>query len=161
MVPLELIGVRVEVPANTPMVLLREQDGPHRLLPIYIGSPEASAIHYALEGVEPPRPLTHDLFLTALEAVGASVTKVVVTEMVNRTFFAEIHLASPNGETTISGRPSDAIALAVRCGAPLFADDELMDEQGQEPPEEPEETAAEIIDEFKDFLEDLNPEDFA
>ncbi len=161
MVPLELVGVRVEVPANTPMVLLREQEGPHRLLPIYIGSPEASAIHYALEGVEPPRPLTHDLFLSALDAVGASVTKIVVTEMVDRTFFAEVHLASAAGETAITARPSDAIALAVRCGAPLFAHDELMDEQGQEPPEEPEENAAEIIDEFKDFLEDLNPEDFA
>lgn len=161
MVPLELVGVRVEVPANTPMVLLREQDGPHRLLPIYIGSPEASAIHYALEGVEPPRPLTHDLFLSALDAVGASVTKVVVTEMVDRTFYAEVHLSSPNGDTSISSRPSDAIALAVRCGAPLFANEELMDEQGQDPPDEPEENAAEIIDEFKDFLEDLNPEDFA
>lgn len=161
MVPLELVGVRVEVPANTPMVLLREQDGPHRLLPIYIGSPEASAIHYALEGVEPPRPLTHDLFLSALDAVSASVSKIVVTEMVNRTFFAEVHLSSPSGDTSISARPSDAIALAVRCGAPLFALDELMDDQGQEPPVEPEEEAAEIIDEFKDFLEDLNPEDFA
>lgn len=161
MVPLELVGVRVEVPANTPMVLLREQEGRHRLLPIYIGSPEASSIHYALEGVEPPRPLTHDLFLLAIEQLGASVTQVIVTEMKDRTFYAEVHLSSEQGDKVISSRPSDAIALAVRCGAPLFASDELMDDQGQDPPDEPEEDAAEIIDEFKDFLEDLNPEDFA
>ena len=161
MVPLELVGVRVEVPANTPMVLLREQDGRHRLLPIYIGSPEASSIHYALEGVEPPRPLTHDLLLLTLEQLGASVDKVVVTEMLDRTFYAELHLTSESGPKVISSRPSDALALAVRCSAPIFAHDELMDELGQDPPEEPEEDAAEIIDEFKDFLEDVTPEDFA
>ncbi|MGA7756288.1 MAG: bifunctional nuclease family protein [Ilumatobacteraceae bacterium] len=160
MVPLELIGVRVEVPANTPMVLLRESDGRHRLLPIYIGSPEASAIHYALEGVVPPRPLTHDLFLIALGELGATVTQVVVTEMRDRTYFAELHLATADGERILSARPSDAIALAVRCGAPLFASDQLIDEVGQEPALEPEDDAAEIIDEFKDFIENVSPEDF-
>ncbi len=159
-VPLELIGVRVEVPANTPMVLLRESDGRHRLLPIYIGSPEASAIHYALEGVVPPRPLTHDLFLIALGELGATVTQVVVTEMRDRTYFAELHLATVDGERILSARPSDAIALAVRCGAPLFASDQLIDEVGQEPAVEPEDDAAEIIDEFKDFIENVSPEDF-
>jgi uncharacterized protein len=159
-VPLELVGVRVEVPANTPMVLLREQHGRHRLLPIYIGSPEASAIHYALEGVIPPRPLTHDLFLVALTELGADITRVVVTEMRERTYFAEIHMKTPTGEKIISARPSDAIALAVRCAAPLFASDELIDEVGQEPPAEPEDDAAEIIDEFKDFIENVSPEDF-
>ncbi len=160
MVPLELVGVRVEIPANTPMVLLREQAGRHRLLPIYIGSPEASAIHYALEGVVPPRPLTHDLFLATLTELGAAVTSVVVTEMRDRTYFAEIHLSTPTGEKIISSRPSDAIALAVRCAAPLYASDELIDEVGQEPPAEPEEDAAEIIDEFKDFIDNVSPEDF-
>ncbi len=160
MVPLELVGVRVEVPANTPMVLLRESDGRHRLLPIYIGSPEASAIHYALEGVVPPRPLTHDLFLIALGELGATVTQVVVTEMRDRTYFAELHLATADGERILSARPSDAIALAVRCGAPLFASDQLIDEVGQEPALEPEDDAAEIIDEFKDFIENVSPEDF-
>ena len=160
MVPLELLGVRVEMPANTPMVLLRESDGRHRLLPIYIGSPEASAIHYALEGVEPPRPLTHDLFLNVLAELGASVTRVVVTEMRDRTYFAELHLATPTGDKVISARPSDAIALAVRCGADLFASNELIDQVGQEPVPEPDEDAAEIIDEFKDFIENVSPEDF-
>lgn len=146
------------------MVLLREQEGRHRLLPIYIGTPEASAIHYALEGIEPPRPFTHDLFLTTIGELGASLDKIVITEMRDRTFYAEIHLTNqsddPSEEKVISCRPSDAIALAVRCGASLFAGDELLDEHGQEPPEEPEEDAAEIIDEFKDFLAEVNPEDF-
>lgn len=159
-VPLELVGVRVEVPANTPMVLLREQDGPHRLLPIYIGSPEASAIHYALEGLEPPRPFTHDLFLITLGELDASLSQVVVTEMRDRTFFAEIHLETAGGTKVISSRPSDAIALAVRCDAPIYASDELIEEQGQQPPEEDVEDAEEIIDEFHDFLENVTPEDF-
>jgi hypothetical protein len=163
MVPLELVGVRVEVPANTPMVLLREQTGRHRLLPIYIGTPEATAIHYALEGVNPPRPLTHDLFIDTLGELGVAIEQVVVTEMRDHTYFAELHLRRAEGGavTVVSSRPSDAIALAVRCAAPLFASDELIDEVGQEPPAEPEEEAAEIIDEFRDFIEHVSPEDFA
>lgn len=160
MIPLELVGVRVEVPANTPMMLLREQDGAHRLLPIYIGTPEASAIHYALEGVEPPRPLTHDLFLTTLGELGVTIDKIVVTEMRERTFHAELHLTGPNGAKTVSARPSDAVALAVRCDAPLFATDELMDAESQPAPAEPDVDAAEIIDDFKDFLDTVSPEDF-
>jgi bifunctional DNase/RNase len=159
-VPLELIGVRVEIPANTPMLLLREVEGRQRLLPIYIGSPEASAIHYALEGVVPPRPLTHDLFLNTLAELGATVTQVVVTEIRDRTYYAELHLATATGGTVISARPSDAIALAVRCGAPMFASDALIDEVGQEPTLEVEDDADEIIDEFKDFIENVSPEDF-
>jgi bifunctional DNase/RNase len=159
-IPLELVGVRVEVPANTPMMLLREQDGEHRLLPIYIGTPEASAIHYALEGVEPPRPLTHDLFLITLGELGTSIDRVVVTEMRDRTFHAEVHLSGPAGDKIISARPSDAVALAVRCNAPLFATDELMAAEAQQAPPEPEVDAAEIIDDFKDFLDNVSPEDF-
>jgi bifunctional DNase/RNase len=157
---LELIGVRVEVPANTPMVLLREADGRHRLLPIYIGSPEASAIHYALEGVVPPRPLTHDLFLLTLAELGASISRVVVTEIRDRTYFAELHLTTADGDRVLSSRPSDAIALAVRCGAPLYASEQLIDEVGQEPIVETETDESEIIDEFKDFIENVSPEDF-
>lgn len=162
MVPVELVGVRVEVPANTPMVLLREQTGRHRLLPIYIGTPEASAIHYALEGVVPPRPLTHDLFIETLGELGVTLTQVVVTEVRDHTYFAELHLRRPDETVLVlSSRPSDAIALAVRCAAPLFAAEELLDEVGQEPPPEPEEEAEEILDEFRDFIDSVNPEDFA
>jgi len=158
---MELVGVRVEIPANTPMVLLQEQDGEHRLLPIYIGSPEAASIHYALEGVDPPRPLTHDLFVTVIDRLGAALTKVVVTEVRDHTYYAELHLTVGDDEQVISSRPSDAIALAVRCEAPLFASSDLLDDVGQLPEPEPEEEAEEIIDEFKDFIESVSPDDFA
>lgn len=158
---MELVGVRVEVPANTPMLLLREQQGRQRLVPIYIGSPEATSIHYALEGLVPPRPLTHDLFMDTLEQLGISLERVVVTEMRDHTFYAELHLNSEGQVKVVSSRPSDAIALAVRCDAPLYAEEALVDEVGQDPPPEPEEEAAEILDEFKDFIENVNPEDFA
>ena len=155
-----LVGVRVEIPANTPMVLLQEATGDQRLLPILIGGAEASAIHYALEGIEPPRPLTHDLFVTVLGTLGATLERVLVTEVRDHTYYAELHLATAAGPKVVSSRPSDAIALAVRCGAPLFAADELLDEVGQIPEPEPEDEAEEIIDEFKDFIEHVNPEDF-
>jgi hypothetical protein len=142
------------------MVLLRESDGRQRLLPIYIGSPEASAIHYALEGVVPPRPLTHDLFLIAVAELGASITQVVITEIRDRTYYADLHLATAQGARVLSSRPSDAIALAVRCGAPLYASEQLLDEVGQEPIVETEADESEIIDEFKDFIENVSPEDF-
>jgi uncharacterized protein len=158
---MELVGVRVEIPANTPMVLLREQQGRHRLVPIYIGNPEATSIHYALEGVVPPRPLTHDLLLQTIELLGARVDKVVVTEMRDHTYYAELHLETANGAKTISSRPSDAIALAVRCDAPLYAADDLVDEVGQDPAPEPEEESADMLEEFRDFIENVSPEDFA
>ena len=160
-IPMELVGVRVEIPANTPMVLLQEQAGDHRLLPIYIGSPEAASIHYALEGVDPPRPLTHDLFVNVLEQLGATLQKVVVTEVRDHTYYAELYLGVGDDEQVVSSRPSDAIALAVRCEAPLFAADALLDEVGQTPQPEPEDEAEEIIDEFKDFIESVSPDDFA
>jgi len=158
---MELVGVRVEIPANTPMVLLQEQDGDQRLLPIYIGSPEAASIHYALEGIDPPRPLTHDLFVSVLGELDTELERVVVTEVRDHTYYAELHLRVGEERQTVSSRPSDAIALAVRCDAPLFADDDLLDEVGQLPEAEPEEAAEEIIDEFKDFIESVSPDDFA
>ena len=156
---MEIVGVRVEVPANTPVVLLREQGGKHRLLPILIGSPEASAIHTALEGIESPRPLTHDLLVNVVDALSASVTQVVITEVRDHIFYAELHLTTAGGGLTVSCRPSDGIALAVRTGSPILASEALLAEAGQEPePERIEDEA--IIDEFRDFLEELNPEDF-
>jgi bifunctional DNase/RNase len=144
-----------------PIVLLRETEGDRRVLPIFIGSPEATAIAFALERVETPRPMTHDLLKNLLEELDVSVERVVVTELRDSTFYAEIHLRRNGQSHTVSSRPSDAIALAVRCSAPLFASEELLDEVGQEPPAEPEEEAEEIIDEFRDFIERVNPEDFA
>lgn len=155
--------MRVEVPANTPMLLLREATGRHRLMPVYIGTPEATAIHYALEGVEPPRPLTHDLFVQTLHELGVAIERVVVTEMREHTYFAELHLRrADNTLTVMSSRTSDAVALAVRCDAPIMANEELLDLVGQDPvTESDEEEAEEIIDEFRDFIDHVNPEDFA
>jgi bifunctional DNase/RNase len=160
---MELLGVRVEVPANTPMMLLQEQDGDRRLLPIYIGHPEASSIHTAIEGIEPPRPLTHDLFIAVLDRLGHQLTRVVITEVRDHTYYADLHVRSgtDDSEIVVSSRPSDAIALAVRRDVPIFAATSLLDEVGQTPVVEPEEQAEEIIDEFKDFIESVNPEDFA
>ena len=161
MVELELVGVRVEVPANTPLLLLREIEGRQRLVPIYIGNPEATAIHYAIEGLQPPRPLTHDLFVETLRALGVELRQVVITEVRDHTYFAELHLQRPDGEVAVvSSRTSDAVALAVRCGVDILAADELVDEVGQEPAGE-EEQAEEIIDEFRDFIDHVKPEDFA
>ena len=158
---MELVGVRVEVPANTPMVLLQEQSGDQRLLPIYIGSSEATAIHYAIEGVDPPRPLTHDLFVTVLDELGSQLERVVITEVRDHTYYAELHLVSGGESRTVSARPSDAIALAVRTGSTLYASEELLDEVGQVPEVDEEPEADEIIDEFKDFIENVSPDDFA
>lgn len=158
---MEIVGVRVEVPANTPVVLLREQSGRQRLLPILIGSPEASAIHTALEGIESPRPLTHDLLVQVIEHLGASLTEVVITEVRDHIFFAELHLRTRTGDVTISCRPSDGIAIAVRTGSPILASEPLLLEAGQDPAADDGAVEDEaIIDEFRDFLDALNPEDF-
>src|SRR3954470_8929613 len=117
---MELLGVRLEMPAKAPVVLLREQGGERRVLPIYIGPEEARAIALALEGVSTPRPMTHDLFRDVLGAVDVTVERITVTDLRESTFFAEIQLRTAAGETvTVSSRPSDAVALAVRVEAPI------------------------------------------
>jgi bifunctional DNase/RNase len=161
---MELLGVRLELPANTPIVLLRETEGRRRVLPIYIGNPEAASIAYALEGVVPARPLTHDLLRNVLEELGAALDRVVVTELVEHTYFAELHLRVGDAASTVSSRPSDAIALAVRTGSPIFVEERVLDEVGQEA--EVEEVHGEgeeevILEEFRDFIERVNPDDFA
>ena len=159
---MELLGVRLEIPANAPVVLLREQTG-ERVLPIYIGPEEAKAIALALEGVVPPRPLTHDLLRDTLAALGADVTRVTVTELRDRTFYAELELRV-NGQTVrVSSRPSDAIALAERVDAPIFAAEAVLDEAASAPEEtegDPEEQE-QIVDEFREFIDQVNPDDFA
>jgi uncharacterized protein len=162
-IAMELIGVRVEVPANTPVVILREQPEPHRVLPILIGSPEASAIHTALSGIVAPRPMTHDLIVELLRSTSATLDKVVVTEIRDHTFYAELHLRVHGTESVVSCRPSDAIAVACRTGATIYAEESLLNEVGLVTAdglaeEEPEDEA--ILDEFRDFLDEIKPEDF-
>jgi len=155
-VPMELVGIRIELPSNVPILLLRESDGA-RYLPIWIGPNEATAIALALQGVEPQRPMTHDLLKLVVEAVDASVLRVDVTQLVDGTFFADLVLALQGEEVVISARPSDAVALAARTSAPLFADRGLLDEAGVEIEEDGQEDE---IERFREFLDDINPEDF-
>lgn len=160
MLELELVGVRLEVPSNVPIMMLRESSGDRRMLPIYIGGPEASSIHYALEGVLPERPLTHDLLANVVGELGAVVERVVITEVRDQTYYAELHLAGVGETRVVSCRPSDAVALALRTGSPIFATVELLDAVGKVIPETVVESEEEILDDFRDFINSIRPEDF-
>lgn len=153
---MEIVGVRVELPSNQPIVLLREEEG-SRYLPIWIGANEASAIATAMEGVEPPRPLTHDLLRSVLDAAEALATKVVITEMRDAVFYADLTIDVSGREVVVSSRPSDAIALAVRTGTPVFASTAVLDEAGVLFEDEDEE---EEVARFREFLEEATVEDF-
>jgi uncharacterized protein len=157
---MELLGVRLELPANSPVVLLREQLGDRRVLPIYIGPEEAKAIALALEGVVTPRPMTHDLLRDVVAELGAVVPRIIVTELRDRTFYAEIEVHLGGRIHRVSSRPSDAIALAVRVNADIYASDEVLDDAAMVPGDEPEEQQDQIVDEFRDFIEQVRPEDF-
>ncbi|MHB1130417.1 MAG: bifunctional nuclease family protein [Ilumatobacteraceae bacterium] len=159
MVEMEVEGVRLEVPANAPVLMLREVGGERRGLPIYIGGPEASAIHFALEGIVSERPLTHDLLVNVIGDMGGELTEIVITEEREHTFFAELHIDGPAGKLVVSCRPSDAVALSVRVGAPIFATTELMDSAGVEIVTQPADEE-EILDDFRQFIDSINPEDF-
>jgi hypothetical protein len=162
MVEMELLGVRLELPANAPVVLLREQQGDRRVLPIYIGPEEARAIALALEGVETPRPMTHDLMRDLLGALDASVVSITVTELRESTFYAEIELRVGDRTVRVSSRPSDAVALAVRVNSPIFASEDVLNDAAMPAAEEAdEEEQQEIVDQFREFLDEVNPEDFA
>ena len=126
MIEMELLGVQVELPSNSPLLLLRETEGQGRVLPVVIDTPEAHAIHRGIEGIRLARPLTHDLLVTMLEELQATVIGVVVTELRERTFFAEIELQVAGESRTISARPSDAIAIAVRTETPIYASEDVL-----------------------------------
>jgi bifunctional DNase/RNase len=158
LIPMEVIGVRVEMPSNQPIVLLKEIDG-SRFLPIWVGAVEATAIAFAQQGVQPPRPLTHDLVNNLLEALDATLTAVHLTEIKDGIFYATMHLRNTNSEPlTISARPSDAIALAVRSHSNILATQELLDEIGIEIPQGEGENLE--VEKFREFLDQINPEDF-
>lgn len=157
-IPMAIDGVQVGFSSAAPVVLLREAEG-DRYLPIWIGAVEATAIVAALEEMIPPRPLTHDLLRMAVESLGAEVGRAVITEVRDNVFYAELVLLINGGEVTVSCRPSDAIALAVRTEAPVYASRDLLDEAGVmiKSVEEPEQQ----IEEFRRFLEAVSPEDFS
>ncbi len=155
-IPVELVGVRIELPTNQPIVLLREVGGT-RYLPIWIGASEATAIAFALEGVEPQRPLTHDLLAASIEALNANVDRVMVTELRDGIFYADLVFRSNGTEIVVSSRPSDAIALAARTGSPIFVVPAVLEEAGVEIHDEEEEDE---VERFRSFLESVSPEDF-
>lgn len=165
MKPLELVGVRVELPANQPIVLLKETDGP-RYLPIWIGAVEATAIAFALQGVETARPLTHDLIVDMLEALGQRLDSVRITDLQDGTFFAELVLVDDEGvEVGVSSRPSDALAIAARLpGTRVYGATEVLDEAGVELDEDEEvedaQQAEAEVRQFREFLDSVTPEDF-
>ncbi len=168
MIELEVAGVRVEVPSNSPIVLLQDKAG-HRYLPIWVGAVEATAIAYAQQGVSPPRPLTHDLVIDLLAAAGTSISEIRITALDEGVFYAVIVLS--NG-AEVSSRPSDAIALALRAGVPILgAEDvldeaaiEISDEEGLEgeggAPAQPGPGDEAAVREFREFLDQVSPEDF-
>jgi bifunctional DNase/RNase len=165
MVEVRLSAVRVDLQSSTPVVLLEETEGARRSLPIFVGAPEATAIAFALQGVELPRPMTHDLMTQLIDSFDAHLERVVVTKLVESTYFAELQVRTGAKEIVISCRPSDGIALALRTHSPLYVADEIMDLEGlmiEADEDEVKETAnpEEIVGEFRAFLDRVRPEDF-
>jgi bifunctional DNase/RNase len=159
MIEMVIYGVSFDLVGKQPIVLLKTADG-NKFLPIWIGHPEAAAILMKLQGASTPRPMTHDLVTDMLEQLDAQVTRITVTELKENTFYASITVAQNGSEIEIDSRPSDAIALAVRAEAPIFANERVIEEsaiefEGEEVNEE------EIVDEFRKFLDDVSPDQFA
>jgi bifunctional DNase/RNase len=153
---LEVVGVRVEMPSNNPIVLLRDRAS-GRYLPIWVGAVEATAIAYAQQGIIPPRPLTHDLLRDILTALGVTLSEVRITALEDGVFYAV--LAFSNG-VEVSARPSDAIALALRVDAPIKGADEVLDEAGIELPDDDAPAEEDQVEKFREFLDQVSPEDF-
>ena len=149
---MDVIGVRLEMPSNQPIVLLRETNS-DRYLPIWIGAPEATAIAFAQQGLTPPRPLSHDLMKEILGATGVSLSSVKITELRDGVFYADLVLSSG---VEVSARPSDAIALALRTGSPIFGEEALLEEVGVTIPDESDDE----VERFREFLDTVTPEDF-
>jgi bifunctional DNase/RNase len=149
---MRVVGVRVELPANQPILLLREAEG-ERYLPIWIGSGEATAIALEQQGVQPPRPMTHDLLRDVIRALGGKLKQVRITDLQESTFFAELVF---DGNVRVSARPSDSVALALRVGVPIHAEESVLSEAGLIIPDEQENE----VERFREFLDSVSPEDF-
>ena len=158
MKPLDVLGVRVEMPTNQPIVLLRERDG-SRYLPIWVGAAEAAAIAYAQQGVVPPRPLTHDLLKNVLDDLGHHLDRVRITALQEGVFHAVLDIdgGEEGGGQSIDSRSSDAIALALRAGVDIVTTEDLLDEAGVAMAGEQEEDE---VEKFKEFLDHVSADDF-
>jgi bifunctional DNase/RNase len=166
MIEVGILNLGVESESEAPVVLLRAE-GEDRVLPIWIGQPEATAIMLVMQGIEPPRPLTHDLLLNLVRSMGFDVERVEINDLDDGTFFADLVLTDGTNTVTVDARPSDSIAVALRAGAPILVDEKVMAEAGRiyrdgalsipgEGPDADNEVAA-----FRDFLDHIEPEDFA
>ena len=153
-----IYGVSFDLVGKQPIVLLKTRDG-NKFLPIWIGHPEAAAILMKLQGANTPRPMTHDLMDDMLTELDIACSRVAVTELKENTFYASITLTVNGREVDIDSRPSDALALAVRSGAPIFAAEDVIAESAIEFEHEVEDTE-EVVDKFKEFLDQVTPEDF-
>lgn len=154
----QIYGVSFDMVGKQPIVLLKTTDD-NRYLPIWIGHPEAAAILMKLQGADTPRPMTHDLVIDMLDQVETKVERISINELRDNTFFAVITLSVNGNEVEIDSRPSDALALAVRVQAPIFVAEEVIDESSIEFDQEVEDNE-QVVEKFKDFLDDVSPEDF-
>jgi bifunctional DNase/RNase len=163
----DLMGIHVEALSGAPVLLLREETEPHRVLPIFVGAAEATAIALAATGQVPPRPLTHDLLATVLETLDAHVDAVEVTGIRDGAFLAELALSGPDGKHRIDSRPSDAIALAVRVGAPVLVSESVLDAVGtmittaEHDGGADEQAIDAAVDEFRRLLDNIDPTQLA
>jgi uncharacterized protein len=155
-----IYGVSFDMVGKQPIVLLKTADG-NKFLPIWIGHPEAAAILMKLQGASTPRPMTHDLVTEMLSQLEARVIRIAVTELRENTFYALITVVVNGSELEIDSRPSDAIALAVRAGAPIFAADDVIAESAIEFERDEDVNEEAIVEEFRKFLDDVKPEDFS
>lgn len=155
MFEMEVHGVNLDMLTNQPVIILKESST-NRYLPIWIGQFEATAILMEVQGIKPARPLTHDLLKTVIDSLSAQITRIVINDLKDGTFYAQIHMTSNSNSMQIDARPSDAIALAVRASVPIFADQNVLEQAAitNEAGEEEE------IERFREFLESVKPEDF-
>lgn len=169
MIEVELNAVRVDLRSNTPVLLLQEVSSPKRTLPIFIGAPEANSIAMAIQGIEAPRPLTHDLMKNIIEGLECRLLNVVITELQDSTYFAELTISRGSRTFHVSARPSDAIAVAIRIPVPIYVSEDLLELEGisaevldvDRDDIEVEENPEDLVGEFRQFLDNLRPEDFS
>jgi bifunctional DNase/RNase len=152
MLEMEVVGVRIEMPSNQPIVLLKIKGG-EKYLPIWIGTAEASAIALAHQGVEPPRPLTHDLLLGILDKFHGEISQISIDSLESGVFKASIKFTN---QEVVDARPSDALVLALRASAPIYCQEQVIESAGIDVPDDQEKE----VDQFRQFLDEVNPEDF-
>lgn len=163
-VEVELVGLKIQPPTSSPVLILQEVEGERRIIPIFIGGPEAHAIDLAVSGKKVARPMTHDLFVSVLEGLGAHLENVSIDEVSEGTFYANLHVNVDGNETVFSSRASDAVALATRTSSKIFMDSNVIDEVGmfEDPKDYSDDNKEEdMVIALRQFLDEVNPEDFS